>query len=187
MTDTTKKPAGEFACPCNHIRRDSSLTTTARLVGWSLWSFADAATDEAHPKISTIMRDLGLPRRTVERALHDLRKAGWIERVKNTGRYVRYRMIWSRKRNGAPECAKDGAPECATGGVPIEQNQEQNQEEKKRVIENRVLSLDSTSARDRSERPTPSEPTLTLAEEKQDAPETPEPTIVRPSRETPVM
>ncbi|MEC7763371.1 MAG: helix-turn-helix domain-containing protein [Pseudomonadota bacterium] len=69
------------------VRRDTSLTDTARLLAHVLaLDYANHRTSECTPSIDELMRVLGKSKSTVKRAVLDLEDGGWIIRESGRGR-----------------------------------------------------------------------------------------------------
>jgi hypothetical protein len=63
------------------VRDARGLTAKARLAGFALATYADQATGEAWPKLSTLAEGAGLSKRSAQRALIELERRGLVRSV----------------------------------------------------------------------------------------------------------
>lgn len=91
----------------NQIRRDTRLTSWARLVYAELDDLAGAEKDSAYPKQATLAKTLGASLRTIKRALCLLRRYGIVQVIETKQTYSRYRLA---ARNPGPQLVKRPAP-----------------------------------------------------------------------------
>jgi hypothetical protein len=69
------------------VRRASSLSMTARLVGQALaLDFANGSTGQCNPSRERLADHLGVSEATIKRALSDLAKGGWLSKSTDTAR-----------------------------------------------------------------------------------------------------
>lgn len=108
------------------VRRDGNLSPMARLVAHSLAiGFANSETAECRPGLATLAEDCASSTRTIDRAMTDLERAGWIERkggnAPGVSAAIRFRFPEDRHATATehtPDLTHEHAPDLAGEHTP---------------------------------------------------------------------